>query len=106
MKNMLIACVVGVLAVAAVGGCAVTSGQSSVGDYVDDSTITTRVKARYAQDPAVAATRINVETLQGTVQLSGFATSADEKAKAVELARTVPGVKAVRDSIVVRAPQG
>jgi hyperosmotically inducible periplasmic protein len=86
-------------------GCAITSGQSSAGQYVDDTTITARVKARYAKDEDVAATRINVETLKGVVQLSGFATSAAEKSKAVTLAREVPGVKDVRDDIIVRAPQ-
>lgn len=86
-------------------GCAVTSGQSTTGEYLDDTTITTRVKASFAKDPDVAATRINVETLKGVVQLSGFATSAEEKNKAVSLARHVSGVKEVRDSIVVQKPQ-
>jgi osmotically-inducible protein OsmY len=86
-------------------GCAVTSGQSSAGQYVDDATITTRVKARMANSPNVAATRISVETLNGVVQLSGFATSTQEKQEAVELARGVPDVKGVRDSIVVRPAQ-
>lgn len=85
-------------------GCAVTSGQSSVGQYVDDTTITTRVKTRFAEDPKVSAMRINVETLNGTVQLSGFANSEAERSQAVELARAVPDVKAVRNNIVVKAP--
>lgn len=86
-------------------GCAVTSGQSSVGQYVDDTTISTRVKARMAEDPQVSAMRIEVKTLNGTVQLSGFATSAAEKEKAGALAAAVPDVKSVRNDIVVRAPQ-
>ena len=85
-------------------GCAVTSGQSSVGQYVDDSTITARVKKRFAEDPQVAATRISVETMQGTVQLSGFATSETERARAVQLARSVPDVRDVRNDVIVRAP--
>lgn len=89
----------------ALSGCAVTSGQSSAGQYVDDATITTRVKARMAEEHDVAASRIGVETLNGVVQLSGFATSEAEKEKAVQIARDVPDVKAVRDSIVVRPPQ-
>lgn len=88
-----------------VSGCAVFSGQESAGAYVDDATITTRVKARYAKDPDVAATRISVETLNGVVQLSGFAASATEKTKAVSLAREVPGVKDVKDAIIVQRPQ-
>ena len=87
-----------------IAGCAVTSGQSSVGQYVDDTTITTRVKTRFAEDPKVSAMRINVETLNGTVQLSGFANSEAERSQAVELARAVPDVKAVRNNIVVKAP--
>jgi osmotically-inducible protein OsmY len=83
-------------------GCAVTSGQSSVGQYVDDATVTTRVKARMAEDPAVSAMRIGVETLNGTVQLSGFATSQAEKDRAGAMVRAVSGVRDVRNNIVVR----
>lgn len=83
-------------------GCAVTSGQSSVGQFVDDTTITTRVKARFAEDPQVSAMRIGVETLNGTVQLSGFATTQAEKDKAGSIARAVPDVRSVQNNIVVR----
>lgn len=83
-------------------GCAITSGQSSVAQYVDDATITTRVKAKMAEDPAVSAMRIGVETLNGTVQLSGFATSQAEKDRATTMVRGVKDVKDVRNNIVVR----
>jgi osmotically-inducible protein OsmY len=86
-------------------GCAVTSGQSSMGEYVDDTTITARVKKRFAEDDQVAASRIQVETLQGTVQLSGFAASETERERAGQLARSVPDVKAVRNDVIVRAAQ-
>jgi Predicted periplasmic or secreted lipoprotein len=86
-------------------GCAVTSGQSTVGQYVDDATITSRVKARMAKDPQVSAMRINVDTLNGVVQLSGFATSEAERTEAGRIVREVPDVKDVRNNIVVRAPQ-
>lgn len=86
----------------AVTGCAVTDRQSTVGQYVDDATITTRVKTRMAEDPAVSAMRIGVETLNGTVQLSGFATNDTEKTRAAAIARGVPDVKDVRNNIVVR----
>lgn len=85
-------------------GCAVTSGQESTGQYVDDATITARVKAKFATDDKVAATRISVETLNGVVQLSGFATSAEEKSRAEMLTKEIRGVKSVRNSIVVQAP--
>lgn len=83
-------------------GCAVSRDQSTVGEYVDDSTITTRIKAKMADDPTVSATSISVETLQGTVQLSGFAKSRLEKTRAGDIARDTKGVKRVENSIVVR----
>lgn len=106
MKRLLIASAVLVAAIGALGisGCAVQSGQSSVGQYVDDATITTRVKARFAEDREVSAMRIQVETLKGAVQLSGFAASQAEKERAAELARGVPDVKSIINNIVVRAP--
>jgi len=91
----------GLLAFTAVG-CAVTRDQSTVGEYVDDATITTRVKAKFAEDPTVSAMAISVETLKGTVQLSGFAKSSAERNRAVEIARTTPGVKAVKNDIAIR----
>lgn len=91
----------GLLAFTAVG-CAVTRDQSTVGEYVDDATVTTRVKAKFAEDPAVSALAIGVETLKGVVQLSGFAKSAAEKNRASEIARTTPGVTSVKNNIVVR----
>jgi len=84
-------------------GCAVTRKQETVGAYVDDTTITTRVKAKFAEDSTVSAMSISVETLKGTVQLSGFAKSLDEKLTAEKLARTVAGVSDVKNDIVVRA---
>ena len=83
-------------------GCAVTREQSTVGQYVDDATITTRVKTRFAEDKEVSAMAISVETLKGTVQLSGFAKSHAERSRAEELARTTPGVVSVKNDIAVR----
>ncbi len=83
-------------------GCAVGRGQSTTGSFIDDTAITTAVKARFAEDKSVAATAISVETLNGTVQLSGFAKSAAEKSQAESLARGVKNVKSVRNDIVVR----
>jgi osmotically-inducible protein OsmY len=85
-------------------GCAVTSGQSSVGQYVDDATITSRVKTRFAKDDQVSASRVQVETLNGTVQLAGFVPTQEEKDRAGAIAREVPDVKDVRNNIVVRPP--
>ncbi|MES2910856.1 MAG: BON domain-containing protein [Pseudomonadota bacterium] len=83
-------------------GCAVVRGQETAGAFVDDTAITTAVKAKYVEDRTVAATSINVETLNGTVQLSGFAKSQAEKDKAEALARGVKNVRAVRNDIAVR----
>ena len=83
-------------------GCAVSRGQSTVGQYVDDTAITTAVKARFVEAKSVDATAISVETLNGTVMLSGFAKNATEKGAAESLARSVNGVKEVRNEIVVR----
>ncbi len=91
----------GLLAFTAVG-CAVTRDQSTVGEYVDDATITARVKAKFAEDSTVSAMSISVETLRGAVQLSGFAKSATEKSRADAIARATPGVKSVINNIAIR----
>jgi osmotically-inducible protein OsmY len=83
-------------------GCAVTRNQETVGAYVDDAALTTRVKAKFAADPTVSAMAISVETLKGTVQLSGFAKSYEEKSMAEKLARETSGVVAVRNDIAIR----
>ena len=83
-------------------GCAVMRNQETVGAYVDDATITTSVKARFVEDKTVDAASIKVETLNGTVALSGFAKSSAEKAQAEYLARHTKGVREVRNSLVVR----
>jgi hyperosmotically inducible periplasmic protein len=83
-------------------GCAVSRGQQTVGGYVDDAGITTLVKSRMLEDKQVAGTSISVETLNGTVMLSGFAKSATERATAERIARDVNGVKAVRNEIAIR----
>lgn len=99
-KSIVSACMAG--AVLAHTGCAVTSGPSTAGQYIDDTTITARVKKRFADDAQVAATRIGVETLKGTVQLSGIATSEAERLRAAQLARSVPDVRDVRNDVIVR----
>ena len=83
-------------------GCAVTRGQESVGAYVDDTAITTAVKARFIDNKLVDAISINVETLNGTVMLSGFAKSSTEKSTAESLTWKVNGVKQVKNEIAVR----
>ena len=83
-------------------GCAVTRGQETVGAYVDDTAITTRVKSRFVESKQVDASSISVETLKGTVMLSGFAKSNDERAAAENIARGVSGVISVKNEVAVR----
>ena len=83
-------------------GCAVSRGQQSAGAYVDDTVITTSVKTRMLDDERVAGTSITVETLNGTVMLSGFAKSQAEKDAAESIARKVDGVRSVKNEITVR----
>lgn len=90
------------LAIVGTTGCSVARDQQSVGSYIDDSTLTTRVKAKFAEDPVVSAMSIQVETLKGLVQLSGFAKSAEERSKAEVLAKNTSGVTGVRNDIIVR----
>jgi len=87
---------------AALPGCAVTRGQETVGGYVDDTGITTAVKARFVENKDVDASSIGVETLNGTVLLSGFAKGTTEKARAEGLAWKVDGVKSVKNDIAIR----
>ena len=83
-------------------GCAVTRGQETVGAYVDDTAITTAIKARFVENKEVDASSISVETMTGTVMLSGFAKSMTEKSTAEVLARTINGVVMVKNEITVR----
>jgi hyperosmotically inducible protein len=83
-------------------GCAVTRGQESMGAYVDDTAVTTSVKARFVDNKEVDASAISVETLNGTVMLSGFAKNMNEKATAESIARNVKGVKSVKNAITIR----
>ena len=83
-------------------GCAVSRGQETMGAYVDDAGITTLVKSRMAESKLVSASSISVETLNGTVMLSGFAKSSTEKTEAERIARGVNNVKVVKNEIAVR----
>lgn len=83
-------------------GCAVQRGQETVGAYVDDSGITTLIKSRFVENKQVDAASISVETMKGTVLLSGFAKSGTERATAESIARGVKGVVSVRNEIIVR----
>ena len=97
-----LASVVAAVALITASGCAVTRGQQTTGAYIDDTAITTAVKASFVDDMKVDASAISVETLNGTVMLSGFAKNSAEKASAETLAAKVKGVKVVKNEIAVR----
>ena len=82
--------------------CAPTATREGTGEYIDDTLITSKVKAAFAADPTVKATQVQVETFKGTVQLSGFVDSPESARRAVELARGIKVVKSVKNDTVVR----
>lgn len=83
-------------------GCAGTATQESTGQYVDDTWITTKVKAALVDDPMVKATEVNVETFKGVVQLSGFVSSNSAMYQAVRLANGVRGVISVKNDMHIK----
>jgi hyperosmotically inducible protein len=98
-----LAALAGVLAIGGLtGGCAATPTKDSTGEYVDDATITTKVKSALLGDDAVKSFEIKVETFKGVVQLSGFVDTADQKAAAEKDASAVMGVKDVKDALAVK----
>ena len=108
MKQRILAAAVAGLALA-IGGCASTSdpaqgdGGSAAGRYVDDATVTAKVKTAIATDVGVkAAANVNVETHRGVVQLSGFADSDEQASRAVTAAKKVGGVRSVKNDIRIK----
>ncbi len=90
------------LAVALLGGCAGNPQQESTGEYLDDTTLTTKVKTALLQDPEVSGLATNVETFKGTVQLSGFANNPQERERAEAVASEIIGVEAVQNDIALK----
>lgn len=80
-------------------GCASTPTHEGTGEYMDDSVITTKVKAAILNAPNLKSAEINVETFKGVVQLSGFVRSQADVIQAVEVARSVKGVKSVKNDM-------
>lgn len=86
----------------AIIGCASSSSGQSTGQFVDDSAITAKVKAKLFEDPATSGFQINVTTFKGVVQLSGFVDDEQAKSRAGELAKTIADVRQVENSIQVK----
>ncbi len=101
-RNMLIGYLVLLMLVATFAACASTRTHESTGEYVDDSTITTKVKALLAEDDFLKSFQISVETYKGRVQLSGFVNSQDAVKKAGEITRSVKGVTSVANNLIVK----
>jgi len=87
---------------AAFVACASTPQQSSTGEVVDDSVITTKIKTQLAADELLKAFQVSVETRKGIVELSGFVDSQNAKDKAGQIARGVEGVKSVKNALIVK----
>lgn len=83
-------------------GCASTSKQEGTGEYIDDSVITSKVKAAVFNEPTLKSAEVNVETFKGVVQLSGFVSSQMAINKTVELARAVKGVKSIKNDMRIK----
>lgn len=83
-------------------GCASTAKEESTGEYIDDSVITTKVKAAIFDDATLKVHQISVETTKGVVQLTGTVSSQAAANKAVEVARGVRGVKAVKNDLRIK----
>jgi hyperosmotically inducible protein len=88
--------------IALLAACAPVEGRETTGQYVDDATISTKVRSQLIEDQALRAFDIHVETMQDVVQLSGFVDSAQQKSQAERIARGINGVRNVRNDIVVR----
>lgn len=102
MKHASLAARTGILIMAiALGACSATRTQQAPGEVVDDSVVTAKVKTALIEDPVTKAREINVETYRGVVQLGGFVSSAEEKSRATEVARSVAGVQEVRNDLRV-----
>ena len=101
-KKRLVGYFVLLMLIATLVACASTSTRESTGEYVDDSVITTKVKALLAKDDFLKSFRISVETYKGSVQLSGFVNSQQAVDKAGQIARSVKGVRSVKNNLIVK----
>jgi osmotically-inducible protein OsmY len=101
-RNVFIGYLVLLMLVATFAACSSTRTHESTGEYVDDSTITTKVKALLAEDNFLRSFQISVETYKGTVQLSGFVNSQNAVEKAGEITRSVRGVRSVKNNLIVK----
>jgi osmotically-inducible protein OsmY len=101
-RHRILSFLVCIVLVTAFMGCASTQKREGTGEYLDDSAITTKVKAAIFNEPNLKVFQINVETFKGDVQLSGFVDSSQSVSKAGEVARGVKGVRSVKNNLIVK----
>jgi osmotically-inducible protein OsmY len=101
-RNVFIRYLLVLVLIATFVSCASTSKHEGTGEYVDDSVITTKVKALLAEDDFLKSFQISVETYKGIVQLSGFVNTQQAVDKAGQITRTVKGVKSVKNNLIVK----
>jgi osmotically-inducible protein OsmY len=101
-RNIVVHFLVLLMLIATFAACAATRTQESAGEYVDDSVITTKVKSLLAEDDFLKSFQISVESFKGTVQLSGFVNSQQALDKAVQITRSVKGVKSIKNNLIVK----
>ncbi len=94
--------IIGLVLVVFMVGCSGSRHKASTGEYIDDSVITTKVKAEIFNDPLLKVFQINVETFKGVVQLSGFVNSEQASTRASKVARSVKGVTEVKNSLIIK----
>ncbi len=103
MKHLKLLLIFSVAVMVAISvGCASTPKQEGTGEYIDDTVITTKVKAAILNEPTLKSAEINVETFKGVVQLSGFVSSQAARDKAIEVARGVAGVRSVKPDMRIK----
>jgi len=100
--NILVRYLMPLMLVASIAGCASTPTHESTGQYVDNTVLTTEVKAAFANDDFLKSFQISVTSYKDTVQLSGFVNTQAAKDKAGELAKGVKGVKSVKNDLIVK----
>lgn len=101
-RSLVLAAGLSLAAVASFTGCASTATSESTGQYVDNSVITTKVKAELIKDETVKARDVKVESYKGVVQLSGFVDTEVQKERAAAIAAGVSGVTAVTNNLIVK----
>jgi len=92
----------GSASVGGLSGCAAMGTGKSTGEYIDDAALTAKVKAELYRDPQVSGMAVNVDTYKGIVQLNGFVDSAQQKQRAEQIARNIPGVQDVQNKLSVK----